>query len=64
MYSYAYINVCNQEFIGADGEETDKDTIVFHFDVECVDQLSGEVKVLTSMQSYIHAYIHTVAHSP
>jgi len=33
------------DFLGADNEETDKDTIVFHFDVECLNQSSGEVKV-------------------
>lgn len=27
-----------------DDEETDKDTIVFHFDVECKNQYSGEIK--------------------
>jgi len=32
------------DFLGADNEETDKDTIVFHFDVECLNQFSGEVK--------------------
>ncbi len=25
-------------------EETDKDTIVFHFDVECTQQLTGTIK--------------------
>lgn len=32
------------EYVGAGEEETDKDTIVFHFDVECSSQLSGHVK--------------------
>ena len=31
------------EYVVGD-EETDKDTIVFHFDVECTSQLSGTVK--------------------
>jgi DNA-directed RNA polymerase I and III subunit RPAC1 len=41
------------DFVGADNEETDKDTLVFHYDVECLDQISGEIRVRATLNACI-----------